>query len=137
MARENARPTGRSAPHPGLIRLLADENFNGKVLPGLRQRIPALDLVRVQDVGRGSAPDPVVLEWAAREGWVLLTHDVSTMPEFAYERISRGVPMPGMVVVDSAAPVGPAIEEITILVMCSLDRELEHEVRYLSLPSFG
>jgi hypothetical protein len=116
-----------------LIRLLADENFNGKILRGLRQRLPALDLVRVQDVGLGSALDPMVLEWAAREERVLLTHDVRTMPDHAYERVGRGMRMAGMVVIDSAAPVGPAIEEIALLLVCSLDGELEDQVRYLSL----
>ena len=113
------------------MRLLADENFNGKILRGLRLRIPRLDLVRVQDVGLENAADPVILEWAAREGRIVLSHDVSTMPDFAYERIGRGASMPGMVLIESSALIGPAIEAIVILVECSLDGELEGDVRRL------
>ena len=34
-----------------MLRLLADENFNGDVLRALLLRQPDLDIVRVQDVG--------------------------------------------------------------------------------------
>jgi hypothetical protein len=61
-----------------VIRLLADENFNGDILRGLRRRIPAIDAPRIQDVGMRGANDEAVLEWAAGEGRLVLTHDVST-----------------------------------------------------------
>lgn len=56
------------------ICFLADENFNGAVVRGLLRQVPSVDIVRVQDVGLSSAEDPAVLDWAAREGRVLLTH---------------------------------------------------------------
>lgn len=34
-----------------MLRLLADENFNGDIVRGLLLREPDLDIVRVQDVG--------------------------------------------------------------------------------------
>lgn len=52
------------------MRLLAD------VLRGLRRVEPRLDIVRVQDTAIAQAADPVVLEWAANEDRILLTHDV-------------------------------------------------------------
>ena len=61
-----------------MLRLLADENFSGSVVRGLLLRNPKLDLVRVQDVGLSGADDPIVLEWAANAGRVLLTHDHKT-----------------------------------------------------------
>jgi hypothetical protein len=62
-----------------MIALAADENFNNDILRGLMRLRPGLDIVRIQDVGLSGADDPVVLEWAAREGRVLLRHDVSTI----------------------------------------------------------
>lgn len=60
-----------------MIRLCADENFNNKILRGLLRQNPLLDLVRIQDFsGLQGADDSIVLAWAAREGRVLLTHDV-------------------------------------------------------------
>ncbi len=67
------------------MRLLTDENFNGSILRGLMRRLPGLDIVRVQDVGLIHADDPIILEWAANEGRILLTHDVATITVYAYE----------------------------------------------------
>jgi len=36
-----------------MLRLLIDENVHGDIVDGLRRRQPAVDLVRVQDVGLG------------------------------------------------------------------------------------
>ncbi len=59
-----------------MLRLAVDENFNNDIVRGLLRRKPELDIVRIQDVGLSGADDPTVLEWAARENRVLLTHDV-------------------------------------------------------------
>jgi predicted nuclease of predicted toxin-antitoxin system len=61
------------------VRLLTDKNFNGTILRGLMRRLPELDIVRVQDVGLMNTDDPEILEWAANEGRILLTHDVATI----------------------------------------------------------
>ena len=74
------------------MRLLTDENFNGSILRGLIRRLPTLDIVRIQDVGLLHADDPEILEWAANEGRILLTHDVATITVYAYDRIKNGKP---------------------------------------------
>ncbi len=43
-----------------MLRLEADENFNADVVRGLLRRIPALDVVRVRDVGLSGTIDNVV-----------------------------------------------------------------------------
>src|SRR5438093_2130284 len=106
-----------------MLRLLADENFNGSIIRGLVRRQPAIDLVRVQDVGLSGADDYVVLAWAAREGWVLLTHDQATVPKYAYERVEAALPMPGVFVGDTHLPVQQAINDILLLVECSEEHE--------------
>ena len=92
-----------------MLRLAADENFNADILRGLLRRKPELDIVRVQDVGLSGADDRAVLEWAAEEGRVLLTHDVSTLTRYAYERVEAGNPMPGVFDVSRSVPIGVAI----------------------------
>ena len=116
-----------------MLRLLADENFNGSIIRGLVRRQPAIDLVRVQDVGLSGADDHVVLAWAAREGRVLLTHDQATVPKYAYERVEAALPMPGVFVGDTHLPVQQAINDILLLVECSEEHEWEGQVRYLPL----
>jgi len=116
-----------------MLRLAADENFNNNIVRGLLRRKPELDIVRVQDVGLSGANDPTVLEWAAREGRVLLTHDVSTITRYAYERVEAHQPMPGVFEVSRAVLIRRAIEDILLLAECSLEGEWEGQVRYLPL----
>ncbi len=79
-----------------MLPFVADENFNNDIVRGIRRRNPALDIVRVQDIGLFAADDPSILEWAAHFGRVVLTHDVATMTRYAYDRVREGKPMPGV-----------------------------------------
>lgn len=115
------------------MKLLADENFDGRVIRGLLTRTPRLDLVRAVDVGLSGADDPAILEWTANAGRVLLTHDVSTMVGFAYDRVSAGQPMPGVVEVPTDISLGLAIDDILLLVGASLPNEWEGQVLYMPL----
>ena len=116
-----------------MLRLIADENLNNDIVRGLLRRCPDLNIVRVQDVGLSAADDPAVLEWAAQEARVLLTHDVSTITRYAYERVRAGQPMPGVFEIGRIVPIGQAIEDILLIAECSFDGEWEGQVRYLPL----
>ena len=116
-----------------MLRLLSDENFSGDIVRGLMLRQPQLDLTRVQDVGLGQADDSTILTWAAENGRILLTHDRATMPDFAYERIVAGQPMPGVFVVHDRMGVREAIEELLLLETCSEQTEWSGLVVYLPL----
>jgi predicted nuclease of predicted toxin-antitoxin system len=98
-----------------LPRLLTDENFNRAVIDGNLQRDPAFDIASVQSMGLRSLPDEEVLEWAARQNRIILTHDVKTLVPLANARLASGVPMPGVIAIRSTLPVGQAIEEFFIL----------------------
>jgi hypothetical protein len=75
------------------------------------------------------------LAWAAREGRVLLTHDVATLINDAYGRVRAGEAMPGLFVVGHGAPIGAVIEDLLLLVECSLAGEWEGHILYLPLRS--
>lgn len=115
------------------MKLLADENFDNTIIRGLLRRQPDIDIVRVQDVGLSGKNDPTVLEWSAQDDRILLTHDVATITRYAYARIAEGKPMPGVIEVTSDAPIGRVIEDIILLLSCSLDGELEGQIFYLPL----
>ncbi len=104
-----------------MLRLAADENFNNTILRGVTRRLSDANIVRVQDVGLSGADDPTILRWAAEQGRVLLTHDVSTMTRNAYERVEAGQAMPGVFEVSRQVPVGQAIEDIVLLIEASLE----------------
>lgn len=118
-----------------MIKLLFDEDFNGRILRGVLRRQPQLDLVRAQDVltREERNDDRKVLEWAASEQRVLITHDVTTMGPFAEDRVAAGLPMPGVFEVSQDVPIGVAIEEILLLAECSFEKEWENQIRFLPL----
>jgi hypothetical protein len=116
-----------------MLLLVADENFNNDILRGLLRRDPSLDIVRIQDVGLTHAPDHEVLEWAAQENRVLLTHDRNTITKFAYQRVIDGKIMPGVIEVDRSVPMKVAIEDILLLAIVSERGELEGQIVYLPL----
>jgi hypothetical protein len=116
-----------------MLRLATDEDFNNRILRGVLRRLPELDIVRVQDANLPRRKDPDVLEWAAREGRVLLSHDVTTMRQHAYDRVNAGLPMLGVFEVSQELPIGVAIEEILLLAGGSIEGEWEGQVRYLPL----
>ena len=116
-----------------VLRLASDENFNNSIVRGVLRRKPDLDIVRIQDVGLSGADDPTILEWAAFEGRILLSHDVATITHFAYLRTRQGKPMPGVFEVHRKSPIGVVIEDIIITAELSVDGEWEGQVRYLPL----
>jgi hypothetical protein len=50
------------------MRFAADENFDGRILAGLRARLPDIDILRVQDTEKHQASDDTLLAWLADEG---------------------------------------------------------------------
>jgi predicted nuclease of predicted toxin-antitoxin system len=115
-----------------MLRFLADENFDGRIIAGLVRHQPTLDLVRVQDVGLSGRDDPTILAWAATEERLLLTHDRKTVPGFAVRRIANGERMPGVVIVAARGSLPDVIEALLLLAGASLPGEWEGQV--LTLP---
>lgn len=116
-----------------MLRFLCDENLNGDIIRGLIHQNSDLDVLRVVDVGVEGVDDPAVLEWAALHCRIVLTHDRATMPNFAYARILKGLPMPGLFVVSDRMAIGVAIEELLFMISCSHQNEWLNLVVYLPL----
>lgn len=115
-----------------MLRLLADENFNGEIVRGLALRHAELDIVRVQDVGLMGASDSDILAWAADDNRIVFTHDRASMPDYAYERVAAGEEMLGLFILNSRHPVGQAIQEILLMNACS--EQAEWKGRAVHLP---
>lgn len=114
-----------------MLRFLAEENLNNNIVRDLRLRAPALDLVRVQDVGLIGVDDPAILAWAASAQRVVMTHDVSTMIRYAHDRVAAGRPMPGVVEVVVGARLATVIDDLILLATASRDGEWEGQVLYV------
>ena len=116
-----------------MIKLLADENLDNTIIRGLLRRNPDIDIVRVQDINLSGEDDPIVLEWAANQGRILLTHDVATITRYAYERLANNLAMPGVIEIHTDAAIGRVIEDIIMVLECGTLEDLEGQIYYLPL----
>lgn len=115
------------------MKFLCDENFNGRILRGLRRRKPDLDATVGQEAGLSGKADARVLDWAASEGRITITHDARTMPRFARERMRDGQHFPGLIVVPEEMSIADAIRDLLIVLDCSEAKEWENRIEYLPL----
>ncbi len=86
-------------------------------------------------MGLRTKEDPEILEWAAREGRIVISRDKSTMPDFAAERIRHGKMMPGLLVLprDWRRYIRQIIEDLLLIEECSSREGCENQVLYLPL----
>ncbi|MBA3868300.1 MAG: DUF5615 family PIN-like protein [Anaerolineae bacterium] len=116
-----------------MIRFLLDENFNGKIMRGVLARKPDADMLRVQDTEISGVADPVVLEWAAKERRILLTHDLETMTKYANERIEQGLPFAGVIFVRDTLAVAKVIDDLLAVLGASDAHEWQNRIEFLPL----
>jgi predicted nuclease of predicted toxin-antitoxin system len=116
-----------------MLRLLTDEDVHGDIVDGLRRRQPALDLVRVQDVGLRHTPDPIILEWAAQQGRVVVSVDKKTLAVDAWDRVARGLPMPGVAILRILLTIGQAINELELIALAGNPEDFRDQVIYLPM----
>jgi hypothetical protein len=114
-------------------RFLADHDFRDRILRGLKKREPSVDLVRVRDVGLESAPDDQILEYAAAEKRIVLSHDVNTMSAAAIARVSAAEPMWGLILAIQAAKPSIIIDDLMLFWTVYEPDDLQNEIHYLPL----
>ena len=64
---------------------------------------------------------------------MLVTHDAATMTRYAFDRVRRSLPMPGVFEVSPGVAIGRAIDDLVLIAECSIEGEWEGQVRYLPL----
>jgi Domain of unknown function (DUF5615) len=116
-----------------MARWLADENFNDDIVRAVQRAKHKLDLIRAQDAGLSGVSDDWLLNCAAGQGRFILTHDVTTLTAAAYDRVRKGLAMPGVFAVSPSTPIRRVVEDILLLSEGSRPGEWEGQVRYLPL----
>ena len=71
-------------------RFLADEDLRYEIVLAVRRREPTVEFPTVRDLGRAGATDADVLALANTDGWIVVSHDVSTLRAEADERVRDG-----------------------------------------------
>ena len=116
-----------------MMRFLADEHIPRALLEQLALHLPGTDIVHASDVGLAHTPDPDILRWAADNDRIVVSRDKKSMSKFAYQRITDGLPMPGLIILHQRISIGPAIRGIIEL---AADRrtELDGQVAFIHAP---
>jgi len=114
-----------------MMRFAADENFNGRILRGLKTRLPDLDIVRVQDTPMYTKPDSELLDWAAEQNRILLTHDAETIPGFVNERLKEELYMPGVIIVRETVAIGDILDDLESYIGAGSPSDFENLVMYI------
>jgi len=98
---------------------------------GLPGREPALDFLTATEAGLQGQGDPDVLEFAASQGRILVSHDTSTMPVHFFDRLRSGWQSPGVFLVRQRASVGQVVEAILSVWSASAPEEWAGQIHYL------
>ncbi len=118
-----------AAPRRGpMLRLASDADVHGEIIRGLRRRLPEIDLVRAQDALPEGTPDPEVLAWAAAENRILVSNDRNTMVGFAYQRVTAGEPMSGVIATTNEQSIGSTIDDILLVAQCMSETEIRDQI---------
>lgn len=65
-------------------RFLADHNLNEQIVVGVLRLVPSAEFRPVRELGFATRDDAFLLDYAARQGLIIVSHDVNTMPAAAY-----------------------------------------------------
>ncbi len=115
------------------VRFLADADLNTAIVSGLLRREPSLDFLTARAAGLRGMNDPEVLELAAEQQRVLVSHDVGTMPaHFSTFRNARKH-SPGVFLIPQSLDVGTAIDELLVIWLASEASEWENQLQWLPL----
>lgn len=91
------------------IRFQADADLHVPIIKGLRRREPSIDFRTANEAGLAGIDDWAVLVLAASNGRLLVSHDVSTIPE-AFSRFIREQISPGVILISQELSYREAIE---------------------------
>ena len=81
----------------------------------------------------GHTPDPIILEWAAQQGRVVVSVDKKTLAVDAWDRVARGLPMPGVAILRILLTIGQAINELELIALAGNPEDFRDQVIYLPL----
>jgi len=85
------------------IRFQADNDLKFGIVKAGRRRELAIDFVSAQEAGLDGIADPELLDRAAAESRVLVSHDRNTMIRHFRERLAVGKSGPGLLIVSQGA----------------------------------
>ena len=114
-------------------RFLADNDLKQSIVWGVLRRDSAIEFFRCRDFGLAASSDAEVLEFAAANGFVVVSHDVSTMPAEAISRVRANLRMSGLLLARQTDPIGPIIDSLVLIWAATEADEWLDTVDYLPI----
>jgi hypothetical protein len=108
-----------------------DADLKNAIVKAVRQQEPSIDFASAAEAGLEGVGDPELLERAAQEGRILVSHDRRTMLVHFRARLQAGKSSPGLFVVSQSAPLGPVVRAIVLAWAASEPREWRDQVHHL------
>jgi hypothetical protein len=115
-----------------VIRFLADACLAHYIVSGCLRREPAMDFKSAATAKLRGKTDLEVLNLAAREGRILVTQDIRTMPRHFADFLERGRHSPGVFLIPQTTPAAAAIEGL--LLVWAATEPAEWADRIVKLP---
>ena len=112
------------------IRFQADNDFNQKIVRAVRHLIPAIDFQSAHQAGLEGVPDDEVLTYASVENRILVSHDVTTMPDHFADFIARQN-SPGVLLIPQHISISRAVESLTLIWGASEPEEYLNTITWL------
>ncbi len=114
------------------VRFLADANFNQKIVAGLLLREPLLDFGLPQAMIPERMNDSDVLDLANSSGRILVSHDVTTMPD-SFDRCVEERSCAALILVPDKLPIRDSIEDLLLIWHLTEAEESVNRMEWLPL----
>ena len=116
------------------LRFQADADLKDAIVKAVRRREATIDFASAAESGLERIGDPELLERAAQEGRILVSHDHRTMLATFRARLESGKSSPGLFIVSQGAPLGAVVSAIVLAWSASEMSEWRDQIHHL--PSF-
>jgi len=113
------------------IRFQADADLRYTIVKAVRQQEPSIDFASAVESGLEGVSDSEILERAASEGRIVVTHDRRTMLAYFRDRLEAGKSSPGLWVVSQGAALGSVVSAIVLAWSASEPSEWRDQVHHL------
>lgn len=94
------------------IQFQADADFNQNIVRAVWRQEPAIDFQTAHEAGLRAISDLEVLAYAAREGRLLVSHDLTTMPHHFAAFIMSGETSAGLLILRQQLSILQTLNEI-------------------------
>ena len=114
------------------IRFQADADLNEDIVSGVVRRHPEIDFQTATEAGLSGLKDEQVLEVAAGEARILVSHDSKTMPDH-FGQFLKLRSSPGVLIIPQRLSISEAIEELVMIWSVSEAEEYVNSIRRIPL----